>query len=436
MKMVKTIVMGIIALVAVTACGDKNIGNTNGKEEPQPAPADTAKVDSVPYVQLKPRTDIPLTETEKQLAKAGNAFAFRLLQAVAGSEEEQTNLLLSPFSAGLALAMADNGAAGTTREEIQKTLGFGGVAAETMNAYFQKMTVAMKDLDNTSAFHSANSIWVDEGFGLLPGFVDANRTYYEAEVKSLPFAAPGTKDSINAWCAAQTKGLIPIMLNENPPGPVCLLNALYFRAAWTSPFDKASTEVEHFRNETGGEKAVEMMNQSTKSVRYYEDEACRALEMFYGNCAFSMLLLLPEEGVALSSLRNGLDSTSWNKLLNGLEPGYLVNIKLPRFTTDDAKELKDVLISLGMPAPFSAEKADFSGFSSERIYLSQIFQKAHIGVDETGTEAAAVTGDFCDSFNPDDKPVRKDFYATHPFLFFIREQSSGAILFMGEIKCL
>ncbi|MDR1882180.1 MAG: serpin family protein [Prevotella sp.] len=397
---------------------------------------DELKTEDVPeepgYISGEEIEPLYLTAAEKFISLKTNVFAFDLLRTVYRDEEEEKNILLSPLSASLALAMLNNGAAGQTQQEIQRTLGYDDITREEMNGYFQKLITAAQEADPYVTFRSANSIWTRNDFPVLEAFKEVNKSYYGAEIRSVDFGDPETRDLINAWCAEKTNDKIKEILKEVKPGAVMyLLNALYFKSAWTWPFDKEETRNERFYNFDGTSPLLPTM-QMQKNLSYGTNESYDLLELPYGKGLFSMILLLPKGEVTLSSVIGGLDAETWEQNLSGLFPAD-VEVKLPRFKVEYERQMTDDLKTLGMPSAFGSE-ADFS-LIHPGICVSDVKQKTFVEVNEEGTEAAAVTIiDMEMTALPDPEAYR--FHVNRPFLYFIKEKSSGVIFFVGAMKNL
>lgn len=382
----------------------------------------------------KPRKDIPLSRAEEKLTDESTEFAFRFFKQVNVTEQEKANWMVSPLSASLALGMVTNGAGDNTLTEMQKTLGFNSSSLDEMNAYYQKLTAALLDLDNTTKLGIANSIWIKEGFQLYDSFVEVNKKMYDAQVQNLDFESPNAPGIINAWCAEKTNNCIDKVIEKIPDGArVYLLNALYFKGMWAEKFDKANTRAEDFTNEDGSTAKVQMMNQ-TQTFGYATNEFFSMAEFPYGNEAFSMVVLLPAKDKTLDESLEGLAYDNW-KLWNERYVLSSLNVKFPRFELKYKKDLIRDMRAMGMVDAFYPDKADFSAMSPAELFIGLLEQYTYIKVDEEGTEAAAVTvvGSFETSIAPLN-PV--DFHIDRPFAFMIKEKSTGTILFMGKVTKL
>ncbi|MDR2910818.1 MAG: serpin family protein [Bacteroidales bacterium] len=390
--------------------------------------------DTLPFI---PRKDIQLNEEEKLLPEATNTFAFNLIKTVYADEtvrQPHKNILLSPLSANLALSMLNNGAAGKTREEIQQALGYGGVSPETINTYAQKLIDAMQTLDNRGVFESANSIWTQNGFPVLDAFKKLNQQYYEAEVQSVDFSKPSALSLINGWASEKTHGKIPEILESvDPETRLALLNALYFKGYWTTPFDKELTADAAFHASDGSEQMVPTMRQ-TAIQPYVKLENSAVTELNFGNRAFSLVVVLPDEGTSISTLVEQMDAGWWAKLTHELAmSGWEVDITIPRFKMEYDRMLADDLQALGMKEMFNKVAANFSGISPAPLFVSTVRQKTFARMDEEGMEAAAVTvigmvGSAGIKFE------HVDFKVNRPFMYFIKEQSTGLVSFTGVMN--
>ncbi|MDR3193842.1 MAG: serpin family protein [Tannerella sp.] len=386
---------------------------------------------------MTPREDIVLTKGEQAVMQGNNAFAFELLKEVFRNEAEEENIFLSPLSATLALAMLNNGAAGETQAQIQTALGYGEQSREDVNGYFQKMITAMQELDNSVSFESANSLWIAENLPVLAPFREVNQTYFDAEARNVDFADPATLELINGWIAEKTHDLIPKFLDRlNPALRMILVNALYFKGAWTLRFDVKNTKDAPFYNANGAAPDVKMMDfAEAVQLNYRQEAAFELVELPCGNKAFGMVLLLPHRDASLASIIEGLDAEAWESYVSGMRPQRL-ELRLPRFKSEYKRTLNEDLMALGMTSMFGTN-ADFSLISDEDLLVSHVLQKTFIEVNEEGTEAAAVTGiPIVEMAAPIVEPVIPVLEFNRPFIYFIKEKSTGTVFFTGMIRNL
>lgn len=364
--------------------------------------------------------EIELADDERQLITSNNDFAFNLFRQA----RDETSSIMSPLSITFALGLMNNGAAGQTLEEINRTLGFGEAGADAINSFCQKMLADANTLDEKTKALIANTIFVNEGQGyqLQNGFIEKAYEFYNAQPQNRDFNDGQTMDVINQWASDHTEGLIPTVLDKqtfNPWAVSYLLNAIYFKGEWTTPFNVAHTKDEAF----GGGPVVPMMHKAETRLIYEENDLYQAVNLPYGNGAYNMRIFLPREGKTISDVLDALNGSNWHGR------GYMhdVDLKLPRFETNSQIELVDVMSALGMPTAFTVY-AEFPSFCNVPVYISNMCQVAIIKLDEQGTEAAAVTVIEGASSVPD----YAVFHANRPFLYIISEQSTGAIFFIGQ----
>ena len=419
-----------VASLALWACtSDSDVPIINGEEEPP---------ESIP------RLDIELTTVEKQLSDQTNTFAFNLLKTVYADETAHENILLSPLSATLAFSMLNNGAVGTTRDEIQQTLGFGDISPDSINKYLQKIVNAMQELDPRGKFESANSIWIKQDYPVLNAFKQTNQQYYKAEIQNVDFINPATKKTINNWVSDKTHGKITeIVDNIHPLTRLILINALYFKGFWMKPFDKSQTVDAKFRTSSGTIQSVPTMRKISTPMAYTKLTNCAAVELPFGNGAFSLVVVLPDEKTNISTVVAQMNDEWWSKVVTGLTTPpynaakgkyitYEVTLEIPRFKIEYDRTLNGDLMALGMKAPFG--NANFSLISNvEALYISQVRQKTFAQMDEEGMEAAAVT--IIEMLGASSNEYTSvDFKVNRPFLYFIKEKSTGLVFFAGVMN--
>lgn len=395
------------------------------------------KNDKVPDSgELPDPIEISLRGEEVEMLQADQQFAFDFFTRLYDEERagKDRNFMISPLSLSMALAMTRNGAAGETEAAMTETLKltpFGD--EEAINSYYDKLREALLATDPSTKLSIANSIWTNKHIEIKPAFIATNRDYFHSTVEAVDFADPATVGRINQWASDNTQELIDHVLDETDPlALMYLLNAIYFKGIWTSQFDKKMTRKAPFTYEDGRVKQVDMMQQKAE-FNYTENETMQMVELPYGNQAFSMVVLLPKAGKNLGDINHMLrEGSAWSTLNSSLRRAT-VNLKLPRFKTEYNIRLNDLLTDMGMGVAFAPGQADFSRMSDLEAFISFVDQFTYISTDEEGTEAAAVTvvGVELTSAGPSREVT---FHANHPFIYLIREQSTGAILFMGAVK--
>ena len=372
-----------------------------------------------------PRHDIRLTDEERQLVKSNNDFAIRLFRQA----RDERSSIMSPLSITYALGMMNNGAAGQTQQEINDVLGFGETGADAINQFCRKMLTESGQLDKETRVDIANTIFVNNhwGYELKEPFIQKANEYYDAQPETRDFYDGITCDVINQWGSDHTEGMIKEILSKdgfNQDAVSYLLNALYFKGTWVTKFDPNNTKEESFN----GGAIVPMMHipcvMGGAEFDYTSNDLYQAIKLPYGNEAYLMTVILPQEDKTIEDVLDQMDGQNWQ--FHGR--GTIVDLKLPRFETEASIDLKPVMSALGMPTAFNPDFADFSDFCNVPTYIGLMKQVAKINVNEEGTEAAAVTIIEITTGMPD----IADFHATRPFIYIISERSTGIIFFIGQ----
>lgn len=360
---------------------------------------------------------------------ANNTFGFEFYRAVKRSQSEKhKNRLLSPVSAYMALAMTSNGARGETEEAIRKTIAASHMDRSELNAANLELLLALTSRRDVQ-LELANSVWTRQGLGLLASFSQNATKYYRAEARELDFSDPNAADIINGWASDKTHGRIKDVVEKPIEDDFYLINATYFKGSWSYPFAEESTKLEPFHGPTG-KKAVPTMH-NRLDTQYLKRSNYEVVALPYGERMEASLLLFVTEN--LDKLEESLDVSEWKAINTGLAASgstYNVTLSLPKFQFEYDADLKIPLSEMGMAIAFSGA-ANFFDLTRAPMVLSKAIQKTFINLDEKGTEAAAVTvigGITSVPFYPE-VTVRVD----RPFLVAIRDNSTGAVLFLGSI---
>ena len=370
------------------------------------------------------------SEKSLKLVQANNTFSFALLgKSLDGTIE---NRMISPLSVSSALSMTLNGASGTTLTAIQKTLGLDGLTKDEINAIYLDLTTKLLKADPGVVMNIANSIWIRKDFNVLAPFITANQNYYKAQVSKLDFnnAALAT---INKWVSDNTNGKIPTVLTSISNNEIMfLINAIYFNGKWKYQFETSKTVNEQFTCTDKKVVSVPMMKMEN-SFGYSVQTGFKALKLPYGADKFQMVFLLPDVGSTPDKVAASLNAAKWETLKTALQSKTKIPIWIPKWKFSWEKTLNDILSSLGMDVAFIPNKADFSAINSDNsLYITKVIHKTYIDVSESGTEAAGVTSIGVGVTSMPIDPLQ--FYLTRPFLFFITEEDSGAILFAGKVE--
>lgn len=357
-------------------------------------------------------------------------FAFDFLKALAKSQPTEGNIFVSPLSLHLALGMLINGAEGTTAEELRKVLKMEGISQEELNEAYQTLAANLPLADPKVTLAIANSVWYRKGLQVEPNFVQAMNKTFKAQVTSEDFSNPATVKKINSWASDHTNGKIKKVLdNISPQHVMFLMNALYFKGDWKYQFDAKKTADAPFYLSEGSSKNVKMMELSA-NLGAFSNGQYTAVELPYGNGQYNLTLVMPDKG-HINELIGKFGKSEWDQLQTNLQNKSTIKVKLPKFALDYEINLNGTLQAMGMSKAFT-ESAEFGGISRlQNLLVSFVKQNTYLGVDEKGTEAAAVTtiGMVFTSIPAEPKNI----VFNKPFLFFISEKSSNTVQFVGRI---
>ncbi|MBN1290150.1 MAG: serpin family protein [Actinobacteria bacterium] len=353
------------------------------------------------------------------------------------SEDGLKNIFLSPVSLEMALAMTMNGAEGETRTAMENALQLNGLSAEEINRLNKDLINWLEETDPGITLNIANSLWGRQDITFSDEFLDMDREYYSAEVRSLDLQSGSAAKMINKWVSDNTNDKITEIIKPpiSPQTILLLLNAIYFKGTWTSEFDKSQTKDMKFTTAGSGEKEVPMMFGSGE-YGYMENEQFQAVRLPYGDENVAMYVFLPRDTQSLENFIGNLKAEEWNTWMtqfNRMEG----DIRLPRFKIEYEKTLNDALTALGMGIAFT-DQADFrkmveAGTATDPVRIKTVKQKTFVDVNEKGTEAAAVTSVEMELTAVPEPEQRFEMTVDHPFYFVIRDDPSGINLFTGSI---
>ena len=381
---------------------------------------------------LPEKKPIVLSEEQRQLRDNNNEFAWRLFQTMQ-EQQGDVSTVISPLGVTYMLGMLNAGAAGTTRDEISAALGFGADPA-AVNEYCKKMIDGAPNVDPAATVKIANCIEVNSarGLSLLKQYVNDMKHYYSAQIDALDFTKGGTLDKINKWCKNNTGGMIPSILDEiNPDAAMYLLNAIYFNADWTEKFDIRDTNNSSFTKADGTVVTRPLMHRKALALAC-ESELGSMLCIPFGSGGYRMYVMLPAEGGSVSDLIRDMSQQALTDHLNAINmTPHEVDILMPRFEITSEVDLIKVLEPMGIHSAFNSS-ANFSNMSNTSLFVSSMKQKTKIEVNEDGAKASAVTvSEMWDSSPGPVEYQKSDFHATRPFLYFILEESTRTIFFIG-----
>jgi serpin B len=419
---------------------------------PTPSPLETMAPEGFPVVMGRASAVSPADDLGARAGAQIDDFGFDLLRQLS----PDVNLCVSPASIALALAMVRGGARGQTAAEMDKVLhSFGADGGDAEIAALLDELAAQTFYEPTdwnespdaagasdpagtepaSELDVSNQVFAQKGLALEPAFLDRLATGFQAGVGLLDFKTDpeAARLVINHWASDRTKGRIPNVLQ---PGDVdkltriALANAIYLKAGWASPFDPEKTQARPFKAASGKSVSVPTMAGSLE-LPYAAGEGYRAVELPYGGTRLEMTVIVPDD---MSSFVAGLTSAKLQSIV-AAETNYLVDLTFPRFSIDTRINLKATLSSMGMPTAFT-DSADFSAITTqEPLLIQKVIHQANIDVVEKGTTASAVTVVLVGTTGGGipTPPPHVTLRVDKPFLYLIRDTTSGAVLFLGRV---
>lgn len=338
------------------------------------------------------------------------------------SVDKNKNVLISPLSATLALAMAFNGADGETKKEFERLMG--NITVEQLNEYLYSY---INNLDDSEIkLNIANSIWIKNGFNVKEDFLKANKNYYNSEVFGADFNSDTVND-INKWASDNTDDMINKLLSDDDitkDTVMCLINALLFDADWENQYSHTDA-TQTFTNINGEKKTVQTLKCS--AYTYYDNEKATGFKKNYANNNFSFVALLPD-----GNINDYVSNLNGKELLETLNNPQEVtaNTQMPEFTYECNYDMINLLSPLGVVSAFDESKADFSKISND-LYISKSIQKTKISVNEVGTKAAAVSTTFMTKGFMSDREY--EVVLDRPFIYMIVDNRTNLPIFIGAV---
>lgn len=418
---------------ALLACGSTESTKSTAKQPAAPEAPVTTPSTPTPATTPPPTVDPTRAAT---VAESINRFAVDLYRHLS---KKPGDMVVSPASITLALAMTHAGARGETAKDIARVFHFAG-DADALHRDFAATLAGWTVSREGQELAVANRLYGERTVKFEPAFLDLTRGVFAAPLEPVDFktAAESARQNINTWVAERTRDKIKDLIpggGLDSSTVLVLVNAVYFKCTWDEPFRDFNTAPAKFFG-GAGERTVKMM-QRTDDLRLsvVPDAKVRVLELPYTGRQFSFVVVLPDAKDGLRAVEEALNADALASWIDGATP-QRVTVKLPRFKIEPGEPLKlrSTLSDLGMASAFGGA-ADFTGMApaSEAVRISEAVHKAFIAVDESGTEAAAATAVMTKGGGPppEDKPI--EFTADHPFLFFIRDMKTGAMLFVGRL---
>lgn len=375
------------------------------------------------------------SSVDSHLVAANNRFAFHLFKELV-MEDAGKNIFISPFSISTALAMTYNGAEGSTEDAMSATLEYQDMPQVQVNTEYLILLESLERVDREVALDIANSIWIHDEFesNVHDDFKNTLSEYFLSGIYARPFDEFRTVAEINDWISDKTNKKIEEMIDRiDPLTRMILINAIYFKGDWVTPFEIKATKMRDFYLSDGSIVRPDTMSVSGDFM-YYSGNNFDAARLPYGRDKIAMYILLPAEGMKVDSLIDSLNQPSFETFISEMKLARELPVRLPKFRVEyGVKRLNDVLTEMGMGIAFDKYQADFSDMASldeGNLYIDYVDHKAFIDVNEEGTEAAAATAvGIAVSSGP-----AWTFYVERPFFFVIRDDRSKTILFMGKIE--
>ena len=377
--------------------------------------------------QQTPRVEIQLTQSQKQIAENGNKFALDILKAINGVKD---NALVAPYSLQQTLGMLANGAKGETLDEIINALHTDATSVDDLNKFYKTVTNGLTGADNKVNMTFANAAWTANWVTPSTDFSANLKNYYNAEATSIDFSSPNALATINKWASQATNGKINSIFNQLSPSTVfCIANAMVFEGKWAKRFESKETQKATFTNWEGQAEECNMMRQSNTVGISNADDA-DMLELDYGNGSFVLDVILPKDGSKINGYVANLSIQQVNRLVEGIVPKADIRVGLPKFEAQYSYNLIEGLSSIGIKKIFGG--GDLSGIANAKLAVSQYLQRLWVKVDEEGTKVATVTASTGDLL----AYVGGEFIVNSPFVYMIRERSTGVILAIGKVQTM
>ncbi len=370
---------------------------------------------------------LTLTDAQDSIIAKNNTFAVKLFEKTA----KMQSTVISPISVSYLMAMLANGANGQTKADIMKALQLEEKDLDEMNALYKMMIQRCGNTGKGTTLNIANYFAMNKEVNLEDAYANKMKNIYNAGIESLDFTSSKTTAHINNWCKKNTNGMIPSIIDKvDANASAYIMNAIFFNGTWADKFSKSQTKNENFRGYTRDITMVPMMHKSDKLL-YWGNDMYTAVRIPYSNSSYTMTVMLPNEGVSIDEMLKTMenaDLTAWRQDAEQC----IVDLKLPRFTTEADVTLNNIISELGAANIFNSN-ADFTNIAKSNMFVSQMFQKAKIEVSEEGTKAAAVTAAIMTmSALPTEEPKHVTFHANRPFVYMITEANTNAIFFMGQ----
>ena len=385
--------------------------------------------------------------SQEKIVESNNEFAFKIYKA---TKPDSINFFISPFSINIALSIVNEGAMTSTRQEMDRLLSIRNIDNRTQQySSLIKRTTDLNDHESKSCFDwpedttsknsifLANSLWVNDGITIASGFRNMVEANYDSDIFRFNHQnISSANKELNNWVSQKTENKISEIEGFNNGIKLSLVNAIYFMGEWNSPFESKKTKKKKFHTFDKRKVKINFMRDRSH-YRYYEDLDLQCIHLPYKCNQFSMIVVLPKKRYGIIDTEKTI-SVDYLKKIDSLSRYHEVVLSLPKFKIESEIKPKEEITKMGYPEMFS-DDADFAGISiTDSLKIGEIIHKTFIEIDEKKTEAAAVTKvDLVITAlgvggNPPPPPPPKIFNADHPFIFFIIDNRTNAILFTGR----
>jgi serpin B len=387
------------------------------------------------------RPKLDLNAAQSAISQRNNEFAIEFFRQM--NEGNSDNLLYSPLSISLALGMTYAGANGKTAEQMADVLNYKENSLDFHQEFNELTNKLTTPYGEGTEITIANRIYLQQGKELKATFSEILDQAYQAPIQEVDFSqTEAVKKTINSWVSEQTKGNIPKLIDKIPQNSkMALVNAIYFYGSWATSFEKELTASNDFYLADGSTQPTDFMQHDFKAndmlgPEYTETKEYQALALPYKGGKASMMILLPKEGISADQLLGSFNATSLQECrenMKGDRPE--LHLELPKWKLEATAPAMEILKKMGMTNAFQSGIADFSGMDgSLDLYISKIVHKATIEVNEEGTEATAATVVIMSGRGVGGGGQPVSFIANRPFLYFILDNDSNSILFMGKYE--
>ncbi len=441
-KLLLTLVSVVFLVFLLTDCGDKkendttdtgDTGTVSDEDATDTGDAnDTEASDPAVWEAKYKKADESAEKVAEDVVKANNKLGMEIFSRLAKAEGAK-NMMISPLSIAISMAMTANGAVDGALSEMKEVLGFSSMEMPDVNEQFAQLIASLVEADKDMVLEIADSIWMDDAFApnVKADFISVLEDFYSAALFTEDFADAATVGKINSWVSEKTHGKIDRIIDEIGPNTVMyIINAVYFKAAWTNAFDKDLTYQFEFRLSDNSSKDVDYMYACGDSYSFKIDRENKysVVRIPYGRGVFAFYAIVPSGNVDEfigKIAETGIDSyfEAPNK-----RPDF--SLDLPKFKFAYEQSLKETFKTFGMGQVFSGGLDNISS-DVEALHIGDVFHKTFIEVNEEGTEAAAVTDVAADTGGDEDSYI---ISARHPFVFVIRDERTGSILFIGKVE--